>query len=181
MCPQDSPSRKELPGQAYTATPTRYVARRGSRYKVRWSENGMRRHRSFASYEAACAFVRDYVEPFKANEGVLPPSAIAPAKGSGWVYVFRSGGPGAPVKVGFSTDPAKRLRYLATGHPYRIDLVALLPGSRGLERALHARLADFRLEGEWFSREAEAEITGVLADAFAGDVGPIPCTSQRGA
>ncbi|MDE3070842.1 MAG: GIY-YIG nuclease family protein [Acidobacteriota bacterium] len=161
------PTKPTLPGLVYRPTPTRHVAQRGGMFIVRWTEHGARRRRSFKTYEAACAFVRDYVQPFRASEGALPPTAVTPAKGGSWIYVFRSSGPGEPVKIGRSTDPARRLKDVATGHPHRIDLVALLPGSRGLERALHERLAQFRMEGEWFSREAERELERLIHGLIA--------------
>lgn len=164
--PNGERPRKDLPGLVYKPTGTKYVAQRGGKFMVRWVEHGHRYRRSFSTYAAACAFVRDYIIPFKKKESPLPPSAIAPAKGEGWVYMFRSAGPNQPVKIGWSTDPAKRLKYLATGHPYRIDLVALLPGTKGLERALHNQLEEYRLEGEWFSREVESVVTKLIAIAI---------------
>lgn len=170
--PNDNGRQKkpQLPGSIYRTTPTKWVFQRGSRFVVRWVEDGERNARSFSTYDAACAYVRDYVKPYKAKEGALPPSAIAPAKGAGWVYVFRSSGDGEPVKIGWSSDPAKRLSTLRTGHPYKIDLVMLLPSGRGLEKAIHTKLAEYRLEGERFSYQAESLLTRLVAGSIQGQI-----------
>lgn len=58
-------------------------------------------------------------------------------------------------KLGFSNDPEKRLKYLQTGNHRRLLLVASWPGTHADERALHARLAPYRIGGEWFCMPTE--------------------------
>jgi hypothetical protein len=54
------------------------------------------------------------------------------------------------VKIGVSTDPAKRLRALQTAVPDRLVLLGAMPGGRDVEAGLHARFSVNRLGGEWF-------------------------------
>lgn len=63
---------------------------------------------------------------------------------------YEKPGPQDIVKIGFSTDPDKRLRELQTGSPFKLRLVKTYPGNRALERRLHGLFSDVRLHGEWF-------------------------------
>jgi hypothetical protein len=56
------------------------------------------------------------------------------------------------IKIGFSRIPDYRIRQirLAVGHP--VELAAMLPGSRDLERRLHLDLRDTNDHREWFVR-----------------------------
>lgn len=66
-----------------------------------------------------------------------------------YVYFMQAEGSGL-IKIGYSTDPRKRLAQLATMSPEPIHLVAVHPGDRTLEQALHARFRQHRARGEWF-------------------------------
>ncbi|CUW33334.1 GIY-YIG nuclease family protein [Streptomyces reticuli] len=68
---------------------------------------------------------------------------------TGQVYVV--GSPGSPtVKIGFSTDPQKRLWSLQVGSPVPLVLLATFEGGRDLESALHRYFASRWKHGEWF-------------------------------
>lgn len=63
-------------------------------------------------------------------------------------------------KIGISDNPAKRLRQLSTGSPFRmrIALTLSIPGrdlARSIERAFHKETGPLRLNGEWFEIEAQ--------------------------
>ncbi len=78
-----------------------------------------------------------------------------PAADLGRVYFVQSGGCG-PVKIGWTRGPVlRRLAQLQTSHPSRLLLLADVPGTRNLERGLHATYGDLRMSGEWFRPEAE--------------------------
>lgn len=66
-----------------------------------------------------------------------------------WVYLI-----GSPdvrtVKIGVSDEPEARLEDLQTGSPVRLLLLWKTPGGQGLESALHAYFAPYRVHGEWF-------------------------------
>jgi len=72
----------------------------------------------------------------------------------GAVYFLRVDGKG-PVKIGFTTDIDHRLGSLATGHSGKIELIALIEGSRSDEKALHRRFKDLRVRGEWFKFQGD--------------------------
>lgn len=74
------------------------------------------------------------------------------------VYLIQAGVNG-PVKIGQSDDPMARLAQLQTSHYEKLRLVGLILD--GSESELHAKYADQRLNGEWFTASAEllAEVT----------------------
>lgn len=71
-----------------------------------------------------------------------------PACGS-WVYL---GARGHLLKIGTSINPRRR-----TGpRELNLDVLALMPGGRDLEKALHRRFRHLRLPGtEWFILDQE--------------------------
>lgn len=66
------------------------------------------------------------------------------------VYVMRTG---AFVKIGHTGNVRSRLSAVRTASPEPVDLVAVIPGDAGAERALHDRFSDWRCSGEWFRFE----------------------------
>lgn len=54
------------------------------------------------------------------------------------------------IKIGFSTKVHARGRVLQGAQPEKLVLLVSCPGSYAVERALHARFAKSRAEGEWF-------------------------------
>ena len=71
------------------------------------------------------------------------------------VYLIRCGEAG-PVKIGYTGNNSnQRLEYLQTGHHEKLSLIRSLEGGRSLERALHERFKDHRLNREWFTFQDE--------------------------
>ncbi len=70
------------------------------------------------------------------------------------------------VKVGRAYDPTNRVRGYQTGCPeraYRLAYAAYFEDCHAAELMIHARLADYRLQGEWFDLapdEAQEAIEG---------------------
>lgn len=66
------------------------------------------------------------------------------------VYVAECAG---QYKIGFAVDVSGRLRSMSTSCPFPITLYKSWPvdNARKVERALHERLVDFRVRGEWFA------------------------------
>lgn len=58
-------------------------------------------------------------------------------------------------KIGHSVDPTKRIKEVQTGCPYELKLIFMTKGSPALERKLHVKYDDLRLNGEWFSFTGE--------------------------
>jgi hypothetical protein len=57
---------------------------------------------------------------------------------------------GPLVKIGWSDDHEKRKRQLELARGDSLELLCTMPGGRCMEQAIHAALADYRLDGEWF-------------------------------
>jgi len=71
---------------------------------------------------------------------------------------------GGPVKIGWTVNPAARLKALQAASPYKLVVRFTLPGTQRLEHYLHERFAPWRLEGEWF--EPQADMPGCMYDGF---------------
>lgn len=67
-------------------------------------------------------------------------------------YVIRCG---PFVKIGMAVDVETRFRTLLASNPFDLEMVAILPGGRAIERALHLRFAAQRHRDEWFREEGE--------------------------
>lgn len=149
-------------------TQTPGVYRRGGSFVATWKESGHARKRAFPTYEAACAFKRDTVTPYRRRKArALPPSLMLPGRSAtGWVYLVQSRGADQLVKVGWSGDVGARMASLLTAHPTGVDLVALLPGTRELERRLHGAWDHWRRNREWFAPEVLGELATMLAVAM---------------
>lgn len=72
----------------------------------------------------------------------------------GQIYFIQQGDNG-PIKIGYSTNPEKRLQTLNTASPYPLKLLHTIQGGKNLEKELHARFADTQLDGEWFEDSEE--------------------------
>lgn len=68
-----------------------------------------------------------------------------------WCYFI--GGNDGPIKIGCSTDVAKRLRALQIGSAYALAVLAVIEGNETIERRYHRQFAHLRLNGEWFRRD----------------------------
>lgn len=73
------------------------------------------------------------------------------------------------IKIGTSADVEARMRGLASGHPDGVKVISTVDGGRDVEQALHRKLADHRLSGEWFSDcdEVRAAITDFQRSGIA--------------
>jgi hypothetical protein len=96
-----------------------------------------------------CDCCRDALGSIAAKRSAVVPE-IAPVSEARSVY-FVSAGDG-PIKIGVAANPEARLKELQTGHPYRLEILALVEGGTPLEREYHVRFAAHRLHGEWFAR-----------------------------
>lgn len=74
----------------------------------------------------------------------------------GWLYLIEDAAQNA-IKVGWSVDPERRMKHLQCGHPGKLRLIAVIPGTRLTEHRIHCRLAHVRRSGEWFARVATLE------------------------
>lgn len=67
------------------------------------------------------------------------------------------------LKIGFTTDPRRRLGELKSETGFEHDLIGCVRGGRELERLLKRRFAGKRVLGEWFSDEILPEIERILS------------------
>ena len=81
-----------------------------------------------------------------------------PIDRSSWVYFVRALD---MIKIGTSTNVAKRLQALRTASPVPLETLLVIPGSPHLEYELHKRYAALRSHGEWF--RAEQPLVGHIA------------------
>lgn len=63
---------------------------------------------------------------------------------------FISAGPDGPIKIGYASNPKKRLASLQTAHHQELTLLRVIPGNTTAEGILHRRFKKDRLKGEWF-------------------------------
>lgn len=69
---------------------------------------------------------------------------------AGFVYIVRGE---SYYKIGYSEDPAKRIAVMNTKAPFPLYTIFLIPteDKYACEKALHARFANRRTQGEWFA------------------------------
>lgn len=76
------------------------------------------------------------------------------------VYFLRAG---EFIKVGKATGSARnRVSQLKTGCPFKIEIMATVPGGYELERSIHRRFQSSRAHGEWF--HATQELIAFVAE-----------------
>lgn len=90
------------------------------------------------------------------------------------IYVI--GRIGDPFKIGYSSDPAKRLAAIQTGHPKPLSVLASAEtqNAREHENALHKALEQYRLSGEWYHCSLETAVramTDLGLDVLGGSGG----------
>lgn len=79
---------------------------------------------------------------------------------AGFVYAI-SNGRGA-VKIGWSSDPWRRLRELNTHDAATCFLLGATPGTREHEKEAHKLLSRWRILGEWFDMTARPVLAFVM-------------------
>lgn len=68
---------------------------------------------------------------------------------SGYVYLIRNAQANR-LKIGYSNNPASRLRTLQTGSADYLELIRFVPGTLNDEKNLHTRFEHLRVHHEWF-------------------------------
>jgi len=66
------------------------------------------------------------------------------------------------VKIGFSSNVAKRFHELQSANPEKLVLYAAIPGSYGLEKLFHQVLAPWNERGEWFTLGRPSPLRKIL-------------------
>lgn len=80
--------------------------------------------------------------------------SITVPENTGFVYVI--GNEHMKIcKIGYSVNPHKRISAIQTGCPYPIEIIAIVKGSREMEKALHRKYVMYKTSGEWFRYEGK--------------------------
>lgn len=82
-------------------------------------------------------------------------------------YVYFVQAPGR-IKIGFTMHPSERLVALQSQDMEPLTMIAIIEGSRALERHLHKMLVEFNHRREWF-RDCP-EVRAVIQSAVAGEI-----------
>ena len=71
------------------------------------------------------------------------------------------------VKIGKAKDVEARIKTLQTGCPLKLHLIAFFPLAGDRESAIHRRLSQLRVRGEWFryTDEVDSVIRGLQTNA----------------
>lgn len=68
------------------------------------------------------------------------------------------------IKIGITTNVKQRVWELNAQRGRKLDLLGTMAGGKYLEKAMHVRFADYRVEGrEWFSTEIIPVVASLLA------------------
>jgi hypothetical protein len=72
------------------------------------------------------------------------------------------------VKIGYATDPLKRLASLQTGTTDRLDVLLTFVGGIVEEKKLHDKLSNYRIGGEWFSynKKVREELLDAVSNMY---------------
>lgn len=107
--------------------------------------------------------------------------------GEGWVYFLSDTGDHS-IKIGWSgtrEGVEKRRRQLQTGRGYRFVILAMMPGSKADEGALHERCSEYRIARgggkEWFLPAwiVVLAVAEAIAHGIAGRQVEIPCLATE--
>lgn len=81
------------------------------------------------------------------------PPPWARSETEGLIYFVSATDDEYQIKIGFCAgDMSKRLAELQIGNPVLLVILATHPGTYAQEQAVHAKLANVRMIGEWFER-----------------------------
>lgn len=133
-------------------TPREFAAARGVKWGTvkRWCHEGMPVQKVAGG---RYGWVR--IDPTVADPWVAAHSRGCTFGRTALVY-FAQAEPSGPIKIGFTSNVARRLHELGKGRRH-LKFVALLElaGDKRLEGELHARFAAHRISREWFRPASE--------------------------
>src|SRR3990167_418824 len=82
------------------------------------------------------------------------------------IYFIQVGDDG-PVKIGYSTNPKERCRYLQSLHFEKLKIIREIDGDFRAERYFHKRFLSNKLRGEWFNFSHDMMTEAPYAIKFA--------------
>lgn len=72
-----------------------------------------------------------------------------------FVYLLEQNG---SYKIGYSSSVSKRVRSFNTAHSKPVRIIAVAPGGRNVELALHEQFQHYKIAREWFSKRIEVRV-----------------------
>jgi Meiotically up-regulated gene 113 len=97
--------------------------------------------------------VTDKDPEYQAALGVMRDRKAQRAGRQGYVYLIVEDRPGGALefgKIGYSTNPRKRVAELQTGNPRTLRLLYMKPGTEAEERRIHQKYIKQNVLQEWF-------------------------------
>lgn len=88
-----------------------------------------------------------------AREAGLIPLPEPHPYGDGYIYFIQA--ENSLIKIGYSVNPGRRLRFFQIVSPVSLRMLGFYPGYLADEIALHGRFAELRHHGEWFRPSPE--------------------------
>ena len=71
------------------------------------------------------------------------------------------------IKIGYTGKNVKsRLSQLQTGSSARLKVIKVINGNLPLETALHRKFSEYRLNGEWFSKEIKSKLDEINIEDY---------------
>jgi NAD(P)H-hydrate repair Nnr-like enzyme with NAD(P)H-hydrate epimerase domain len=94
-------------------------------------------------------------------------------RGDGYVYAIQAGGPGGPIKIGYSRDPWRRRDELQVANASPLCLIAAEPNSVPEDERRAHRSIGPSITGEWFaSLDAFFVVDAMVRAGFGVEVWP---------
>ncbi len=114
----------------------------------------------FAYYEQIFNRKPEYdFREFKKEEGIKLKKLVDNEKAknvSGNDFIYVVGNKKNKVcKIGYSTNPPKRIKSIQTGCPFRLCFLLIIKGNRTTEKLLHKKYKKYKTNGEWFVFDGE--------------------------
>ncbi len=85
------------------------------------------------------------------RESPIPPEKRVSGRITGFVYFIKCNDVHGFIKIGYSDKSFEmRLDELQVGNPYKLTIIAQMPGSKKIEREIHKEFVSDRAIREWF-------------------------------
>ncbi len=125
---------------------------------IRDGERQISNGRSADDLELAQADFRNYLNGYRSRRPIdikRESAELRRLSRIGNVYFISCDRPEFPIKIGFAIDVRVRMRALQGAMPWPLEVLLTIEGDVDKERELHRQFKHLRMEGEWFSRDAD--------------------------
>ena len=73
-------------------------------------------------------------------------------------------------KIGFSKNVFKRIKSIQTGCPFELEIFCVVYGDYVMEKKLHRKYQNLKMNGEWFKYEGELEKSIIKTESVITDL-----------